>query len=131
MDDYGPISAPSRPSTMPSPPSTRPSDSTGRRSFAFAHEDSGRPALPPPAAAPRSTHPTPTEASRCSSGPDTARVARGGTISDGMVGLVAICATRIDTMGVVSCAPVLEGQKARVFATLVSAFAEDPVERWL
>src|SRR5438552_3437421 len=27
---------------MPSPPSTRPSDARGRRSFAFAREDSGR-----------------------------------------------------------------------------------------
>src|SRR5262245_41825081 len=27
---------------MPSPPSTRPSDAPGRRSFAFAREDSGR-----------------------------------------------------------------------------------------
>src|SRR3954451_9705944 len=43
MDDCGPTSATSRPSTTPSPPSTRPSDATGRRSSAFAREDSGTP----------------------------------------------------------------------------------------
>src|SRR4051794_24374930 len=39
-DACGPTSAPSRPSTRPSPPSTRPRDARGRRSSAFACEDS-------------------------------------------------------------------------------------------